>query len=131
MSSISISPWKTIKILHRSTILILIIFIFYILTRFIVFESIAISFFDYCVFGILFVGEIIIILWPNTCPQCKNTFLIWSVPNWYFWFKMGIKYFFSPIQYFSLLFLPSCPHCGAALESPIEDPSAPPPEITH
>src|SRR5437867_10494308 len=27
-------------------------------------------------------------LWPAPCPQCGRPFLIWSIQNWPYWFRM-------------------------------------------
>jgi len=54
-------------------------------------------------------------LWPAPCPQCRHPFLIWSIQNWPYWFRVYLKSTFAPFRYLDRVYNGPCPHCGLSL----------------
>jgi hypothetical protein len=67
------------------------------------------------------VGIVVVILgwvlafWPAPCPQCRQPFLIWSIQNWPYWFRVYLKNTFAPFRYLDQVFNGPCPNCGLSL----------------
>ena len=55
------------------------------------------------------------VFWPAPCPRCGQAFLIWSIQNWGYLFRMYLKTMFAPFRYLDLVFNGPCPHCGLPL----------------
>jgi hypothetical protein len=64
----------------------------------------------------------IFVLWPTPCPRCGKSFLLFSLPNWGYWFAIYMKNLFNPFQYIYKVYSSPCPHCGLTFG---EDPNAP------
>jgi hypothetical protein len=53
----------------------------------------------------------LLVLWPAPCPRCRRPFLLWSIQNWPYWFRIYLKTSFAPFRYFDRVFNGPCPHC--------------------
>ena len=109
------NPWRTIRILHRSFLLLELVFVVgaISLMRSTVMDRPGLTLFSFWFYLVPF--AVLICAWPAPCPACKKSFLLFSFSNWGEAIILQFKSFFRPIKYLKAFLFPECPHCHLSI----------------